>query len=156
MKLSEWAEQEGIRDQTAWTWFRDGKLPVPAVRTPSGTILVELPRAAAGDWKTVVCARMSSHDQRFDLDRQVARMTKRATAQAMIVSEVVTEVGSGMNGSRRKLSHLLADATATTIVVEHRDRATATSAHDLVDDLCDAKTAEQLPHLGDIAEGEAA
>ena len=38
------------------------------------------------------------------------------------MGEVVTEVGSGMNGKRRKLARLLSDATATTIVVEHRDR----------------------------------
>ena len=77
MKLSEWAEQEGIHYQTAWKWFRDGKLPVPAVRTPSGTILVEVPRASAtGSARAVVYARVSSHDQRSDLDRQVARMTE--------------------------------------------------------------------------------
>ena len=49
-------------------------------------------------------------------------MTEWATAQGVSVSEVVTEVGSGMNGRRRKLARLLADGTATTIVVEHRDR----------------------------------
>jgi len=123
MKLSEWAEQDGIHYQTAWKWFRDGKLPVPAVRTPSGTILVEVPRASSTkNARAVVYARVSSHDQRSDLDRQVARMTEWASARAMAVSEVVIEVGSGMNGRRRKLSRLLADATATTIIVEHRDR----------------------------------
>jgi putative resolvase len=40
----------------------------------------------------------------------------------MAVGEVVTEVGSGMNGRRKKLARLLADPRATTIVVEHRDR----------------------------------
>ena len=121
--MSEWAEQEAVHYQTAWKWFKDGKLPVPAVRTPSGTILVEVPRAGSTrDARAVVYARVSSHDQRPDLDRQVARMTEWATARAMAVSEVVTEVGSGMNGRRRKLSRLLADATATTIIVEHRDR----------------------------------
>jgi len=34
----------------------------------------------------------------------------------------VTEVGSGMNGRRRKLAKLLSDPTAMTIVAEHRDR----------------------------------
>ena len=50
-------------------------------------------------------------DQRSDLDRQVARITEWATALAMAVSEEVIEVGSGMNGRRRKLSRLLTDAT---------------------------------------------
>ena len=84
---------------------------------------MEVPRNVGEPYgRVVVYARVSSHDQRSDLDRQVARMTKWTTAQGMSVSEVVTEVGSGMNGRRRKISRLLADATATTIVVERRDR----------------------------------
>jgi putative resolvase len=125
VKLSEWAEQEGIHYQTAWRWFRDGQLPVPAIRTPSGTILVEVPRSVGEPYgRVVVYARVFSYDQRADLDRQVARMTEWATKQGMTVSDVVTEVGSGVNGRRRKLTRLLADASVTTIVVEHRDRLT--------------------------------
>ena len=40
----------------------------------------------------------------------------------MTVDSVVTEVGSGMNGKRRKLARLLSDANVSTIVVDHRDR----------------------------------
>ena len=52
----------------------------------------------------------------------MARTTEWATALGMTISDVVTEVDSGMNGRRRKLSRLLADATVVTIVVEHTDR----------------------------------
>ena len=38
--------------------------------------------------------------------------------------QVVAEVGSGMNGHRRKLAKLLSDPAVTVIVVEHRDRLT--------------------------------
>jgi putative resolvase len=65
---------------------------------------------------------VSSHDQRADLDGQVARVAGWATTNGLSVDEVVVEVGSGMNGKRRKLARLLADATAVTVVVEHRDR----------------------------------
>jgi len=93
MRLSEWAKAEGVHYQTAWRWFRDGQLPVPAIRTPSGTILVEVPRSSTtGVGRTAVYARVSSHDQRGDLDRQVARLTEWATAQGMVVSEVVTKL----------------------------------------------------------------
>ena len=85
-------------------------------------ILVNVDVAERESARTVLYARVSSHDQRSDLDRQVARLTEWATGQGMAVAEVVVEVGSGMNGKRRRLARLLADATATTVVVEHRDR----------------------------------
>jgi putative resolvase len=64
----------------------------------------------------VVYARVSSHDQRPDLDRQIARLTQWATAQAMSVDEVITEMGSGLNARRRKPARLLADPSATSLV----------------------------------------
>jgi putative resolvase len=72
--------------------------------------------------RTVVYTRVSSHDQRPDLDRQIARLTRWATQEGLQVAEVVAEVGSGLNGRRTKLRRLLADPAVTTIVVEHRDR----------------------------------
>lgn len=120
MKLSEWAQREGIHYTTAWRWWRAGKLPVPARQTSTGTILVDVQPSRAG--RLVVYARVSSHDQRVDLDRQVARVTQWATRQGLAVNEVIGEVGSGLNGKRPKLRRLLADPQATVIVVEHRDR----------------------------------
>jgi len=70
----------------------------------------------------VVYARVSSADQRPDLDRQVARVTAWATGQRLAVERVVTEVGSALNGRRRKFLALLGDPAVSTIVVEHRDR----------------------------------
>ncbi|RAN93463.1 uncharacterized protein GAR05_05547 [Micromonospora saelicesensis] len=72
--------------------------------------------------QTVVYARVSSGDQKPDLDRQVARVTVWATSQNLPVDRVVTEVGSALNGHRRKFLALLRDSAVSTIVVEHRDR----------------------------------
>jgi putative resolvase len=84
-------------------------------------ILVEEPplvaEAGAG-----LYARVSSHDQRGDLDRQVARLSQWAAGAGVRVVRVESEVGSGMNGARRKVCRLLADPKVTTVVVEHRDR----------------------------------
>ena len=70
----------------------------------------------------VVYARVSSHDQCADLDRQVARVTGWVTGQGLTVAGVVREVGSGLDGKRPKLRRILSDPSATVIVVEHRDR----------------------------------
>jgi putative resolvase len=121
MNLSEWADRVGVSKFTAYRWFREGTLPVPAERV-GRLILVNVDMAEHESARTVLYARVSSHDQRSDLDRQVARLTEWATGQGMTVAEVVVEVGSGMNGKRRRLARLLADRTATTVVVEHRDR----------------------------------
>lgn len=96
-------------------------MPVPARRLASGTIWVDVvPRGDGG--RVVVYARVSSHDQRADLDRQVARLTEWVTAQGIVVADVVCEVGSGMNGRRPELRGILSDPSVTVIVVEYRDR----------------------------------
>ena len=122
MKLSEWAEGQGIHYMTAWRWWKAGKLPVPAYQAPSGAIIVELPPPGSQPGRAVIYARVASHDQRLDLDRQIARVTRWATGEGLAVQEVVAEVGSGLNGKRAKLRRLLADPQVATIVVEHPDR----------------------------------
>lgn len=122
MKLTEWARREGVHPKTAYRWFHEGTLPVPAEQLPTGTILVRDDRYREASGRTVVYARVSSHDQRDSLNGQVGRVTAWCSAQGVSVDEVVTEVGSGLNGKRRRLARLLADPAVGTIVVEHRDR----------------------------------
>src|SRR5215218_2608730 len=124
MKLAAWARANGVHPQTAYRWFRQGTMPVPARRLPSGTILVQVPGSDHDglDQRAVLYARVSAHDQRGELDRQVTRLSGWATAKGVTVAEVVTEVGSGLNGRRPKLRRVLADPRAAMIVVEHRDR----------------------------------
>jgi len=76
----------------------------------------------ASPGRAVVYARVSSADQRSDLDRQVARVVAWATEHGHSVDQVVTEVGSVLNGHRRKFLALLRDRSIDTILVEHRDR----------------------------------
>ncbi|HVB52181.1 MAG TPA: recombinase family protein, partial [Acidimicrobiales bacterium] len=116
MNLGEWAKVQGIHPQTAYRWFREGTLPVSA-RKMGRLILVgdlETPIPRAGI--TAVYARVSSGDQRADLDRQVARVSIWATSQGHSIDRVVIEVGSGLNGKRRKFLALLGDPSVTTVV----------------------------------------
>ncbi len=61
-----------------------------------------------------IYARVSSADQRGDLDRQVARLVTHLTTSGLAPSKVVSEVGSGLNGRRRRLLGLLRDPTVST------------------------------------------
>jgi predicted site-specific integrase-resolvase len=121
VNLKEWAKREGIHPVTAYRWFREGKLPGPA-RRGGGLIVGQQPADTTPVETVVVYARVSSADQRVDLDRQVARVTVWATGQNLQVARVVTEVGSALNGRCKKFLALLSDPAVTTIVVEHRDR----------------------------------
>jgi putative resolvase len=121
VNLADWAESVGVNRHTAYRWFREGTLPVPAQRV-GRLILVRTTPAGEGAAGVVIYARVSSHDQRADLDRQVGRLTAWATEQDLRVGQVVVEVGSGLNGKRPKLRRMLSDPDAKVIVVEHRDR----------------------------------
>ena len=121
--MTEWARLQGVHPQTAYRWFREGTLPVPAVRVNSRSVLVSPDAATAAPVVAFgLYARVSSHDQKADLDRQVARLSGWAAAAGGQVVRVEAEIGSGMNGSRSKVRRLLADPNVTVVVVEHRDR----------------------------------
>ena len=123
MNLTEWAHAQGIHVQTAYRWYREGTLPVPVQKV--GRLILVSPQsatAAAAPAGVGLYARVSSHDQKADLDRQVARLSAWAAQAGLVVVRVESEVGSGMNGSRPKVRRLLADPAVSVVVVEHRDR----------------------------------
>jgi putative resolvase len=123
VNLAEWARVQGIDRSTAYRWYREGKLPVP-VRKVGRLILVspETATAAATSAGVGLYARVSSHEQRTDLDRQVSRLSGWAAQAGLPVVRVEAEVGSGMNGARARVRRLLADPLVSAVVVEHRDR----------------------------------
>ncbi|CCK58961.1 IS607-like element IS1535 family transposase [Mycobacterium canetti] len=122
MNLADWAESVGVNRHTAYRWFREGTLPVPAERIGRLILVKTAASASAAAAGVVLYARVSSHDRRSDLDGQVARLTAWATERDLGVGQVVCEVGSGLNGKRPKLRRILSDPDARVIVVEHRDR----------------------------------
>jgi putative resolvase len=124
VKLSEWARRNGVHYQTAWQWARDGNMPVPVIKTATGRYLVLDQAGDAPKGRTVAYCRVSSADQRDDLERQAGRVVAAATGMGLTVADVVTEIGSGLNGKRPKLARLLGDGSVEVIVVEHRDRLT--------------------------------
>lgn len=123
MKLSDYAKQAGVSYQTAWRWWKNGALD--GYQLPSGTIIVNVggatPHSLTGQ---VACiyARVSSAENRDNLDRQAERLVQYATAKGYRIHKVVKEVGSGLNDNRQKLAKLLTDQHYTVLIVEHKDR----------------------------------
>ena len=71
---------------------------------------------------TVGYARVSSHEQKPQLEPQANRLWAHAGQNGIKLDRVVSEVASGLNDGRPKLRRLLADPKVGYILVEHRDR----------------------------------
>lgn len=124
MSLTEWARVQGVNPHTAYRWFHEGALPVPARRVGPRTILVDIeanasPHVAGG---VGLYARVSWHDQGPGLERQTARLSAWAAQDGHRVVRIESEAASGMNGCRSRAKRLLADRKVTTVVVEDEDR----------------------------------
>ena len=122
ISLTAWGRLYGFDKATTARMHHAGKLPpeLEIEQLPNGRYYVVVP--PENDGRCVVYARVSSSDQKEDLDRQVGRVVEWTTQQGCRPDEVVKEIGSGLNGNRRRLRRLVADHTVSTIVVEHRDR----------------------------------
>ncbi|EIV94238.1 putative site-specific integrase-resolvase [Frankia sp. QA3] len=94
---------------------------MPARRV-GGLILVEEPNRPVVRGTAVVYVRVSSADQRSDVDQQVARITTWAGEQGIPVGRVVSEVGPALNGHRWTFLGLLGDPQVASIVVERCGR----------------------------------
>lgn len=123
MKLSQYAKKMGVTYKTVWRWYKAGQLD--AYQTPTGMVVVrEQQTEKPGTGRIALYARVSSLDQKSDLDRQVQRLRDYAAAKGYQVAKEVTEIASGMNDRRPKFLKLLADPSIGTIIVEHKDRGT--------------------------------
>lgn len=124
MKLSVWAKKQGISYKTAWRLWSCGKLPLLAEQLATGTIIIKDYQASyeTKSSSAVVYARVSSSDQKQDLDRQLTRLVEYAVSCGLQIKGVIKEVGSGLNGKRTKLLSILRDSDVKIIIVEHKDR----------------------------------
>ena len=121
VKLSVWAKQQGISFKTAQRWYYSGKFPAETEKTPTGRIMVRLENLSVTG-RTVLYVRVSSNDQKPDMERQAERLKTLAASRGWTSVDLVSEVGSGLNGHRSRLLSLLSDSSVQRLVVEHRDR----------------------------------
>ncbi len=132
-------------------WEREGRL-VPDGRTRGGDRRYDLNRLGSEpqgsdnpDRKTVAYARVSSPDQKDDLDRQKQVLELYCARQGWTF-EVIADLGSGMNYHKKGLKRLLNDILADRIgrlVVIHKDRLLRLGA-ELVFAICEAQHVEVL------------
>ena len=143
--IGEAAKLLGVSTQTLRRWDVEGKL-VPA-RTPGGQRRYEVKslgkeRLSEGR-VTVAYARVSSSDQKADLERQRRVLEMFCVARGWTY-ELVSDLGSGMNYHKKGLRSLLEGIVGDRVgrlVLTHKDRLLRFGA-ELVFAVCEAKSVE--------------
>ena len=121
----------GASVSTLRAWESKGQL-IPAFRTPGGHRRFKLesihkvcgfsPRAESR--KTICYARVSSHDQKEDLERQKSSLEDYC-GHKVVPYELISDLGSGLNYKKRglkKLIRMILLGQVEKIVLTHKDR----------------------------------
>ena len=119
--LKQYAKEHGIQYRAAWNRFKLGKIE-GAIKDEFGKVL--MPEDTSREPYVVCYARVSSSENKKNLDSQLERLVVFANAKGYIVREAVKECGSGLNDTRRKLLRVLNNPVVTRVIVEHKDRLT--------------------------------
>ena len=130
-KLSKAAELLGIHKQTVWNKIKSGELT--AHKTKNNRWYIdesEIDKWLGAskiniDQGVAIYARVSSSENKDDLERQTNRLVQFANSRGWRVTRIEKEIASGVNDQRPKLLGLLKDAHKYDyIIVEHKDRLT--------------------------------
>ena len=139
------AQLLGVTPQTLRKWEATGHL-VPTRKSPSGTRYYSVNQLLghhSDDLPTVCYARVSSHDQKGDLERQAALLETYCAAHGW-TSLVIRDLGSGMNYRKKGLHQLLEmilERQTQRLVLTHKDRLLRFGA-ELVFTLCELRGIE--------------
>ena len=130
-KPKDFAELLGVSVKTLQRWDREGTLK--ANRTPTDRRYYTYNQYlqfkgidTENDTRQIVIyARVSTRDQKDDLQDQVSFLRQFCNARGVIVDQCIEEYGSGLNYNRKKWNPLLDEVmeqTIKTIIVTHKDR----------------------------------
>ncbi len=145
LKIGAAAELLGVSVETLRRWEATGEL-MPARKGPGGTryyAAVDLLGLGDADAPTICYARVSSHDQKADLDRQHGMLESYCAAKGWRC-EVIKDLGSGMNYRKKGLQALLEKILRKQmrrLVLTHKDRLLRFGA-ELVFALCELQQIE--------------
>lgn len=120
-KISQYAKKYGVTIRTVWNWIYTGKVNYERIDDFGHVRIVEDDDKDVKD-SVAIYARVSSSENKSNLERQVKRLEDYCCARGYKVVKTVSEVGSGLNDTRPKLEKLLIDESIKMIVVEHSDR----------------------------------
>ncbi|GAB4194017.1 MAG: IS607-like element ISTko1 family transposase [Coleofasciculaceae cyanobacterium] len=129
VSIGEAAKEVGVSVMTVRRWAQAGKLPYEL--SPGGRYRFKLadlrrikPKISHSARVTINYARVSSHDQKEDLARQVQMLESYSAARGWQF-ETIQDLGSGLNYNKKGLQKLLKrimSGEVERLVLTHRDR----------------------------------
>ena len=153
VNISEAARILGVTTTTLRNWDKKGLLkPDEITKGKARRYRIESLRNinrniifTKDDLKTIAYARVSSHDQKEDLTRQV-QVLELYCSKHGYKYEVIQDLGSGMNYYKKgltKLIDLILDNQVQRLVLTHKDRLLRFGA-ELIFSICEAKNVEVI------------
>lgn len=131
-KPKDFAELLGVSVKTLQRWDRENILKAHRTPTDRRYYTYEqylqykgITNTAADERKTVIYTRVSTRNQKDDLQNQKEFLKQFCNAKGMIVDQCIEEYGSGLNYNRKQWNKLLDDVMEQkikTIVITHKDR----------------------------------
>jgi excisionase family DNA binding protein len=133
LRPKEVCQRLGISYSTLSRWVREGR--IRAVRTAGGVFRIpesEVRRIAEGlpiskEVRAIVYARVSSSDQKSDLERQIQHLTQYCSSKGYRAVDVLSDIASGLKTDRRgllKLFDYVVNRQVDVVVVTYSDRLT--------------------------------
>lgn len=131
IKISDYAKRMSLHMRTVYRYFHEGKLEGFQDESTK-SIFIKNPfredkpkEKVDGLVRVALYARVSSSENRKNLESQMERLRGYAAAKGYLVVQEIQEVGSGLNDGRKKLNKILENPTNfDVLLVEHKDRLT--------------------------------
>jgi excisionase family DNA binding protein len=120
LSIQQMASKLGVHPRTLRRWERQGKMPKPERTIGKHRRYRMVPKADQP--LTVGYVRVSSHDQKADLERQKAYVENRAGKP---VDLIISDLGSGLNYKKagfRRLLLLILQGKVRELILTHKDR----------------------------------
>ena len=148
--IGETAKALGVSVSTLRRWETEGRLTPDRTagrqrRYDLSKLKPELFAVFPAERKTIAYARVSSHDQKEDLERQKQLLELYCAARGWAF-EIACDLGSGMNYNKKNLKKLLSEiieGRVSRLVVTHKDRLLRFGA-ELIFAICAAKDVEVI------------
>lgn len=150
VNISKAAKELGVHQETLRRWENAGKIHVE--RTPRGHRRYDLSKLKGivshivPTVRSTICyARVSSYDQKNDLDRQVAVLEAYCAAHGF-THEIFQDLGSGLNYHKKglkKLIKMICSGTVGRLIITHKDRLLRFGA-ELIFSICESFETEVI------------